>query len=494
MSDLALGIDLGTSGAKAIIAEPSVHGGERILARASRAVPVSSPRPGWSEQHPDLWRDTIDECLVELAAQHRALMGRVGGIGLSGQMLGAVLIDRSDRPVRPAILWNDQRSLRECDLLLERVPDIGWRTNGVPDPGLTAPKLLWLARHEPDAIDRADLLLLPKDQVRLWLTGERVSEPSDAGGTMLMECATGAWSAELCEAAGWSLDRLPPTVASWERAGTLRDALAERWSLPRGIPVAAGAGDNMACSLGVGVARPGRAAITIGTSAVVCAPSAAFCPAPDDAMLTAAHAAPSAFLSMAVVMSATASLDWVARLTGATVEELASEIDAWLDPTSMREAPTCLPALSGVRTPHNRPGVGGAIEGLSHRTSRAALGYAVMEGIACQIRECVRAQARLGLEPEEYVAVGGGATNPTWLTLIATLLDRPVRRPAHGPDAAALGAARLARLAADPSLEPGTVLGLPAAIDGTFDPKPEWSEPLGERWSNYENLTGYVTR
>jgi xylulokinase len=439
-----LGIDIGTSGVKAVIAE----GVEAPLAEADAPIAVSSPHPGWSEQDPDLWCRAVTECLDRLAADRAELMARVAAIGLSGQMLGAVLIGRDDRPLRPAILWNDQRATAECAELLARVPDIGMRTNGTPDPGLTAPKLLWLARHEPAAVEAADCLLLPKDYVRLWLTGERASEPSDATGTMLMDTATAAWDAALCAAAGWSVDRLPPVVPSWAAAGRLRAGLAERWSLPPGIPVAAGAGDNMAASLGVGVAAPGDALITLGTSGVVCAADTRFRPAPHHAILTGRHAAPESFLSMAVVLSATASFAWAAGLVGSTVPALAVEVDAFAAEGRIAQAPIALPALTGVRTPHNRPDVGAHFAGVTGRTDRAALGYAVLEGVAFQLRECVDAQRDVGLAPDTFAAVGGGARNALWLSLIATLLGAPLTRSAAAPLAAPLGAVRLARIAA----------------------------------------------
>ena len=444
-----LGIDLGTSGAKAVIADPR----DAVLAEASAPIAVDTPRPGWSEQHPGAWIEAVGACLDALAARGPAAMARVEAIGLSGQMLGAVLLDAADRPLRPAILWNDQRALAECAVLRERVPDIGRRANGTPDPGLTAPKLLWLAAHEPQVMDRAALLLLPKDLLRLWLTGERATEPTDAGGTMLLDCATGRWDAELCAAAGWDEGRLPPVVPSWSAAGGLRGPLARRWGLREGLPVAAGAGDNMAAALGAGAARHGEAAITLGTSGVVCAVDAAFRPAPESAILTSAHAAPGAFLSMAVVMSATASLGWLARLLGTEAAALAREAEAFVSDGRVEEAPLCRPSLTGLRTPHDRPDAAGALVGLTPRTDRGALAYAVMEGVAFQFRECVEAQRRAGLTPASFVAVGGGARSALWLRLIAGALGRPLAASPAAPVAAPLGAARLARAC----LAPGSV-------------------------------------
>lgn len=477
-----IGIDLGTSGIKAVIAE----GVDEPLAQADASVTVSSPHPGWSEQAPDLWCEAVTACLDNLAANRPDIMARVAAIGLSGQMLGPVLVGKDDRPLRPCILWNDQRAVAECAELLARVPDIGQRTNGTPDPGITAPKLLWLAAHEPKVMEAADCLLLTKDYVRLWLTGERASEPSDASGTMLMNNASGSWDPALCAAAAWSADRLPPVVASWAPAGGLRPDLAARWGLAPNLPVAAGAGDNMAASLGVGVARAGEALITIGTSGVVCAADDSFRPAPQFAILTGRHAAPEAFLSMAVVMSATAAFAWAAGLTGATVSELAAEVDAFAAAGRVAEAPVALPALTGVRTPYNRPDAGGVFAGVTARTDRAAFGYAVLEGVAFQISECVAAQRSLGLAPETFAAVGGGARNPLWLRMIATLLGAPLTRSAAAPLAAPLGAVRLARIAA--GLDAPESLSAKPALTERVDPDPSLEGVLGERAERYRTM------
>ncbi len=410
-------------------------------------------------------------------------------------MLGTVMIDAADKPVRPAALWNDQRAIAECAELLRRRPDIGMRVNGTPDPGLPGPKLLWFAKHEPAALEATDCLLSPKDYVRLWMTGERASEASDASGTCLMDNRTGEWDADLIEACGWSAAKLPPLIGSAESGGGLRGALATRFGLPAGIPVSGGAGDNMACSLGVGAASPGDTVVTIGTSAVVCAVDASFRPAPNDAILTGIHAAPGTYLSMAVVMSATATFQWLADLTRTPVVELAAEAEAFAATGRIAEAPTMAPALGGIRTPHNRPDAAAVIAGLTGRTDRGALAYAALEGIAFQIAECVEAQERAGLKPDAFTAVGGGARNAFWLSLIATLFHRPVSRSATAPLAAPLGAARLARIAAGKA-DVASLAAKPAA-EIVVDPDPAKIHILGERFDAYRKLLdqhGYQTR
>jgi xylulokinase len=478
---LHLGIDLGTSGIKVALVED----GERVLASAARPVAVSIPHLGWSEQDPDAWVAAVWDCLDELAAAEPGRMGAVEGIGLSGQMLAALLLDAGHRPVRPAILWNDQRAIAECADLLARVPDIGARTNGTPDPGITAPKLLWLARHEPAAFSRARMLLLTKDYVRLALTGEIASEPTDAGGTQLLDVATGAWDPALCAAAGWDPAHLPPLVRSWEAAGGLRAELAARWGLRPGLPVAAGCGDNMGSTLGAGAARPGDAVLTVGTSGVACLVDGAFHPGPEAAILTSAHAAPDAFLSMGVVMSATAALDWTARLGGVSAADLVASAEAFAATGRIEEAPVFLPCLNGVRTPANRPGATGRIEGLHPGVTHASLGYAVLEGVAFQFALCVEAQRSAGVEPTRFVLVGGGARSGLWGRLLATALGEVLERPDQAEAAGPCGAARLAAVAAGAPMD---LLRRRRAVLSQIAPEPALAERLAPRRARLEAL------
>ena len=478
---LTIGIDLGTSGIKAVLMEDAT----RALGQASRAVAVSIPQVGWSEQDPDLWVAAVWACLDDLAAAHPAAMGAVAGIGLSGQMLAALILDADLRPLRPAMLWNDQRALAECVELLAAVPDIGQRTNGTPDPGITAPKLMWLARHEPGLMARARMLLLTKDYVRLALTGEVASEPSDAGGTQLLDCRTGQWDTALCRAAGWDPAHLPPLVQSWAAAGGLRPALAQRWGMRPGTPVAAGAGDNMGSTLGAGAARAGEAVVTVGTSAVACLVDGAFHPGPEVAILSSAHAAPDTFLSMGVVMSATAALDWAARLTGTTAGDLAAQAEAFAQTGSVEAAPVVLPCLNGIRTPSNRPGAMGQISGLHPGVDRAMLGYATMEGVAFQIAGCIAAQRAVGVAVGDVVAVGGGTRSTLWMRLLAAALDRPVALPVGSDLAGPGGAARLAMAAATGDM---AALYIKPATRAVIDPDPVLAGPLAARRGRFQAL------
>lgn len=473
-----IGIDLGTSGIKAVLIEDL----SRVVAVAAEPVAVSRPHLGWSEQDPDLWVQTVLRCLDRLAAEAPREMAAVRGIGLSGQMLAALVLDRTLRPLRPAMLWNDQRALAECAELLAAVPDIGRRTNGTPDPGITAPKLLWLRKHEPAVLDAARMLMLTKDYVRLALTGEVATEPSDAGGTQLLDVATGRWDAALCAAAGWDPAHLPPVLDSWAEAGRLRPELCARWGMAGPVSVAAGAGDNMGSTLGAGGARPGDAVLTIGTSGVACIVDAAFHPGPEKAILTSAHVVPGVFLSMGVVMSATASLDWVAQLTGRRVPDLDAEAAALAD---LRAAPMFLPCLTGIRTPLNRPDLLGRMAGLHPGVTPAMLAYATMEGVAFQFADCVAAQEAVGARPERFTLVGGGTRSALWLRLMATALDRPMGLIAGADMAGPRGAARLAAVAAGGDVG---LLSEPVATIGTVAPDPALAAALADRRAAFDAL------
>ena len=480
---LYAGIDLGTSGVKIVLADAR----DEILAEASEPLAVARPHPGWSEQHPDSWWKATCAAFDRLAADHPGLMARVAGIGLSGQMLGAVLVGADDRPTHECILWNDQRAIAECEKLLARVPDIGRRSSGNPDPGMTAPKLLWLARHHPRALDRAEVLMLPKDYLRLCLTGERASEPSDAAGTLLMDCRSLQWDEELATAAGWSTERLPRLVPSHAQAGRLRPELGARWGMSGAVPVAAGAGDNMACAVGVGAAAPGDGVVTIGTSGVLCAVDGRFHPAPEVAVLTNPHAAPGTWLSLGVVMSATQSLDWIAGICRMEVPELADAAEAMARRHGIANAPVMRPSLTGIRTPDNRPDAAAAMSGITATTDAAALAYAVMEGVAFQFLDCHKAQQSAGVPLERLMAVGGGSRNRFWVGLIATLLEMPIALPRGSANAAAVGAARLGSVACG-DFRPDEALPRKPALRATIAPDAALGPALKRRHARFRAL------
>ncbi|ABA80361.1 xylulokinase [Rhodobacter sphaeroides] len=431
-----IGLDLGTSGLKGILIDEE----QRVLAEAVAPLAVSRPHKGWSEQSPADWIAAAEAVMDQLAAHG---LSDVKGIGLSGQMHGATLLDASDEVLRPCILWNDTRSHAEA-AALDADPRFRAVTGNIVFPGFTAPKLVWVERHEPAIRERVAKVLLPKDYLRLWLTGEHVAEMSDAAGTSWLDVGARDWSDALLAATGLTRDAMPRLVEGSAVSGALRPALAARWGLPQGVAVAGGGGDNAASAVGVGVVRAGEAFVSLGTSGVLFAANDGYQPAPETAVHTFCHALPGAWHQMGVILAATDALNWYARLVGQEASALTKELGGLQAPGRT----LFLPYLGGERTPLNDAAIRGAFTGLEHATDRAAGTRAVLEGVTFAIRDCRDALAATGTRLESLIAVGGGSRSDYWLSAIATALDVPVLLPAAGDFGGAFGAARLALMAA----------------------------------------------
>jgi xylulokinase len=413
-----------------------------VLARAEAGYPLSTPRPGWAEQDPeDWWRATV-AVLERLAAD----AGTPAGIGLSGQMHGLVALDAAERVLRPAILWNDQRTGAECREIedtigLERLIAL---TGNRALPGFTAPKLLWLRRHEPDVYARIAQICLPKDYVRLRLTGEHATDVSDASGTLLLDVAARAWSAQVLDALELDHAWLPAALESPVASGvTSADAVA---GLAAGIPVAAGGGDQAAGAVGVGVDRPGPVSVVLGTSGVVFAALERYAADAEGRVHAFCHAVPDVWHAMGVMLSAAGSLRWFrdTAAPGVSYEALTAAAEPW---PPGAEGLTFLPYLAGERTPHADPDARGAFVGLSVRHDRGALARAVLEGVAFGLRDSLDLLVAIGVAPEFGRVSGGGARSQLWLEIVASMLELPLERVAVD-EGAAFGAALLGGVAA----------------------------------------------
>mgnify|MGYP001329900760 FL=1 len=451
-----LGIDLGTSGVKALL----VDDGQRPVALASASLEVSRPHDGWSEQDPADWIAATEEAVGALKLSHPQELAAVRGIGLSGQMHGATLLDASGAVLRPAILWNDTRSHAEA-AALDADPRFRAVTGNIVFPGFTAPKLAWVKANEPAIFARVAKVLLPKDYLRLWLTGEYVSEMSDAAGTSWLDTGRRAWSPDLLAATDLGPQHMPALVEGTEASGVLRGSVAARWGMGGRVVVAGGAGDNAASACGMGAVRPGQAFVSLGTSGVLFAASDAYRPNPQSAVHTFCHALPGAWHQMGVILSATDSLNWLSGVTGRTAEALTAELGDTLGAPS---GVSFLPYLSGERTPHNDAAIRGAFAGLSHLTDRAALTRAVLEGVAFAFRDSLEALREAGTELSRVTAIGGGFPPRLWLQAVATALGIPGDLPAAGDFGAAFGAARLGLIAAE-NADPLAVCAPPATAE-----------------------------
>ncbi len=436
-----LGIDLGTSGVKVALCNDA--GG--FVAQAEAPLSVSRPHPLWSEQNPEDWWRAVESAIGRLADAGAHGIDDVRGIGLSGQMHGATLLDDDDAVLRPAILWNDGRSAAECAELEQAEPRSRAITGNMAMPGFTAPKLLWLRKHEPDVFGRIARVLLPKDYLRLRLTGEAVSDMSDAAGTLWLDVARRQWSDAMLAACDLSTEQMPALVEGSEPSGTLKPRLAAEWGMGVGVVVAGGAGDNAAGAVGIGAVAPGHAFVSLGTSGVYFLCNASYSPNPDQGVHAFCHCLPERWHQMSVILSAASCLSWLVAVTGAETEAaLLAEIEAAGDtPGSL----LFLPYLSGERTPHNDPDARGVFLGLTHDTDRAALGRAVLEGVAYAFADGQDALLAAGTAIESVSVIGGGARSALWGRILAAVLDRPLTYHAGGEIGPAFGAARLGRLA-----------------------------------------------
>jgi xylulokinase len=454
-----VGLDVGTSGVKAI----AISDEGEVLARAEHGYPLSTPRAGWAEQDPDDWWVAAQAALADLAVEP-------AGIGLSGQMHGLVVLDRAEQVLRPAILWNDQRTAAECAEIERRV---GLRrliglTGNRALTGFTAPKLLWLRRHEQGTYARIRHVLLPKDYVRLRLTGEHAIDVADASGTLLFDVARRCWSDEMLDALELPRAWLPPSYES---------------------TVIAGAGDQAAGALGVGVAnagggRPGPLSVVLGTSGVVFAPLPAFAADRLARVHAFCHAVPDTWHAMGVMLSAAGSLSWLHAALAAPYEQLLDEATRW-EPGA--EGLLFQPYLAGERTPHADPDARGAFVGLELRHDRGALVRAVLEGVAYGLRDSLELLRELGVAADVARVSGGGARSPLWLEVVASVLDLPLERTAVD-EGAAFGAALLAGVQAGVFADAHEAVAACVRVTERIEPNPAWTAAYREGYERFGRL------
>ena len=426
-----LGLDIGTTGARCV----AVGLDGAVLAAASAEYPLHSPRPGWSEQDPEDWW-TAARSVLERVTAEVGEVAEIAGLGLTGQMHGAVFLDRADQVIRPALLWNDQRTAAQAEAISQRVG--GERLARIAgNPALTgfqAPKILWLRDEEPDRYDRVRSVLLPKDFIRLRLTGEKATDVTDASGTLLLDLRRRDWSAEILGELDINRDWLPSVHESQVTTGLTED----------GVPVAAGAGDNAAAAVGNGVVQAGLATCSIGTSGVLFAQADRLAPDPSGRLHTFCHAVPGRYHVMGVTLAAGASLRWWRDLTGNTDYATLTDMASAAPPGA--EGLLFLPYIYGERSPHLDPRARGAFIGLTSRHDVSHMTRAVMEGVAFSLRDSLEAMRELGTSPQEIRITGGGARSDLWRRILADVLGVPIARTAtdEGP---AYGAALLAGVA-----------------------------------------------
>jgi xylulokinase len=450
-----IGLDVGTSGLQALALSPT---GE-VVARAERAYPLSTPRPGWSEQDPEDWARAAVAACEELGADP-------GAAGLSGQMHGLVVLDESGNVLRPAILWNDQRTAAECAEIEERVglERLIQLTGNRALTGFTAPKLVWLRNHEPATFERIAHVLLPKDFVRFRATGQRAIDAADASGTLLFDVANRRWSDEVLDALDLPVEWLPPVHESTEVMG---------------------AGDQAAGALGVGVDGPGPLSIVLGTSGVVFAALDGYRPDAEARLHTFCHAVPGTWHAMGVMLSAAGSLQWLrGAVGGASYDELVREAEAW---PPGAEGLLFQPYLAGERTPHSDPNARGAFVGLSLRHDRGALVRAVLEGVAYALRDSLELLRKVGVEARVGRVSGGGARSELWLKIVASVLGVPLERTV-AEEGAAFGAALLAGVHHGVFSDAHEAVAACVRARDRIDPDAAWREVYDEGYARFRQL------
>jgi xylulokinase len=462
-----VGLDVGTTGVKALAVSPSGD----VLARAEEAYALSTPQPGWSEQNPADWTRATDAALARLSVEPVA-------IGLSGQMHGLVCLDSRGRILRPAILWNDQRTGAECSeiearLGLDRLVAL---TGNAALPGFTAPKLLWLRAHEPAVYAQIAHVLLPKDYVRLHLTGESVTDVSDASGTLLFDVGGRCWSREVLAALELDASWLPLALESPDVSGHARGR----------IPVAAGAGDQAAGALGVGVDRVGPLSVVLGTSGVVFSALPGFAHDSAGRVHAFCHAVPATWHAMGVMLSAAGSLAWLrdTLAPGSSYEQLLDEAERW-EPGA--EGVGFAPYLAGERTPYPDPGARAALVGLSLRHDRGAVVRGVLEGVAYGIRDSLELLQQLGVRAESARISGGGARSALWVRILASVLGLPLERTAV-QEGAAFGAALLGGVAAGIFADVHEAVDACVHVQETVEPNPDWAASYEHGYARFRRF------
>lgn len=447
MSATFIGIDIGTSGVKAVLIDEA----GALLGEATAGLEVSRPQPGWSEQDPDHWWAATLAAVDGLAHAYPGQIARARGLGLSGQMHGATLLDADHKVLRPAILWNDGRSSAECAELEAACPGLREIAGNIAMPGFTAPKIAWVRKHEPAIFARIAKVLLPKDYIRFRLSDEFFGDMSDAAGTLWLDVRTRDWSDTLLALTGLNRGHMPTLVEGSAVSAYLTKDLRARWGIAESVAIAGGGGDNAASACGIGAIRPGEGFVSLGTSGVLFVSNDRFRPNTKGAVHAFCHAIPDTWHQMGVILSATDSLNWLSGLTGQDAARLAGAAEAGFTGPGPE---IFLPYLSGERTPHNNATARGSFTGLSHLSDPARLAQAIMEGVSFAMRDCQRVLADAGTSIGYLMAVGGGSRSALWLKLLATNLDMEIAIPHDGDFGGAFGAARLgfcAALGADPA-------------------------------------------
>jgi len=479
-----IGIDLGTSGVKTILIDYN----QDILATAHSALTVQSPQDGFNEQDPNSWIKATEICLTELKKQKSKEFSNTTSIGISGHMHGATIIDNQGKVIRPCILWNDTRAFKECEEFENQDFDVRNISGNIAMPGFTAPKINWLIKNESENFKRISKVLLPKDYLRYYLTGEFFSDMSDASGTLWMDIMKRQWSEQLLAISKLNINHMPKLVEGNQEAGMLSSKLKEKFNFNKNVIVVGGAGDNAASAAGLGVVEENQSFISLGTSGVFFTPTSNFLMNTKDAVHSFCHCLPNKWHLMSVMLSASNCLDWICSLTGNNIADALKNIENYSSNLeNIFNAPYFLPYLSGERTPHNDPHARGSFHYLKTTTDKSAMQYAVLEGISFGIFDGFNSIQSVNQKFDDIFVVGGGSKSSYWLNLLSSILNRKLSICEQSEFGAALGVARLAMFA-DKQVEDKNSIIKKINIKKSFQPSEKNISSLEKRYLIWKEL------
>ena len=432
-----LGIDLGTSSIKCLI----IDDGQKVLNSSSAEFSLSTPQNGWAEQDPLLWIQGLTDCLNSISKKTN--LKDILAISFSGQMHGATCLDIDNNIIRPSILWNDTRSFAECQEMMLKNPNIMDITGNLAMPGFTAPKILWMKNHEPEYFNRIRKVLLPKDYIRFYLSGEFYSDMSDASGTYWLNVGERKWSQELLDLCDLTIDQMSNLCEGTEQTGVVSKKISEQFGFSSNCKIYGGAGDNAAGAAGLGLFQEGDGSISLGTSGVIFTPTSKFKKNYQDATHSFCHCFPDTWHLMTVMLSCTSNINWFSNTFKVSLESFFQSFEKNYK-SNITQQPFYLPYLAGERTPINDPFIRGSFSNMGLQTSMDDLCYSVIEGISFAILDNYLSLEKTNLNLDNLYVIGGGSQNDSWLEMISTLIQKKLTLTEESSSMAALGAARLA--------------------------------------------------
>ncbi len=478
-----IGIDLGTSSVKTILIDRK----QKILASTNETLSIQNPKDGYYEQNPLEWINATNNCLENLKLLKPKEFKETISIGISGHMHGATLIDKNEKVIRPCILWNDTRSFKECEEFEKQNFDVRNISGNIAMPGFTAPKINWIKKNEKDNFKNINKILLPKDFLRFYLTGEYFSEMSDASGTLWLDIKNRKWSDKLLSCSFLNESHMPELVEGNEATGYLKKSLIEKFNFNKKVSVVGGAGDNAAAAIGMGIINSDQSFISLGTSGVFFTPTQNFLSNTSDAVHSFCHCLPNKWHLMSVMLSATNCIDWICSVTKTNISDTLKNIESsFKEQDSLSDLPFFLPYLSGERTPHNDPYIRGSFHSIKTSTRAVDLQYAVIEGISFGILDGVSAILKVNDNFKDIFLVGGGSRSSFWNQFLSNLLNRELKICDQSEYGAAIGVARLAMFANSSNQYSDIIKKI--TIKEIYSPNEKIFSKLINRYEHWKNI------